>query len=134
MYVINDNFFTFWFRFIFKYTHILEIGGNKQLRSLIKRDYPTFSELTLERYFREKAIESEKYTLIGRWWEGKGENEIDMVASNEFDKKVEIYEIKRNRKNIDFTVLEEKVKTMLTAVHLFNGFDIETKGLDMQDM
>lgn len=57
-----------------------------------------------------------------------------MVASNEFDKTVEIYEIKRNRKNIDFTVLEEKVKTMLTAVRLFNGYDIETKGLDMQDM
>ena len=47
---------------------------------------------------------------------------------------VEIYEIKRNRKNIDFTDLEEKVKTMLTVVHLFNGYDIETKGLDMQDM
>ena len=43
VYVINDNFFTFGFRFIFKYTHILEIGGYKQLRALIKRDYPTFS-------------------------------------------------------------------------------------------
>ena len=134
VYIINDNFFTFWFRFIFKYTHILEIGGYKQLRSLIKRDYPTFSGLTLERYFREKAIESEKYTLIGRWWNRKGENEIDMVAANEFEKKVEIYEIKRNRKNIDFTALDEKVKTMLTTGHLFNGYDIETKGLDMQDM
>lgn len=134
VYIINDNFFTFWFRFIFKYTHILEIGGYKQLRALIKRDYPTFSGLILERYFRAKAIESEKYTLIGRWWDRKGENEIDMVAANEFDKTVEIYEIKRNRKNIDFTDLEEKVKTMLTAVHLFNGYDIETKGLDMQDM
>lgn len=104
------------------------------MRALIKRDYPSFSGLTLERYFREKAIESENYTLIGRWWNRKGENEIDMVASNEFDKKVEIYEIKRNRKNIEFTVLEEKVKTMQTAVNLFNGYDIETKGLDMQDM
>lgn len=54
-----------------------------------------------------------------------------MVAANEFEKKVEIYEIKRNRKNID---LDEKVKTMLTTGHLFNGYDIETKGLDMQDM
>ena len=134
MYIIDDNFFTFWFRFIFKYTHILEIGGYKQLRNLIKRDYPTFSGLILERYFREKAIESEKYTLIGRWWDRKGENEIDMVASNEFDKTVKIYEIKRNRKNIDFTALEQKVKTMLIAVHLFNGYDVEIKGLDMQDM
>lgn len=27
VYSIQDNFFTFWFRFIFKYGHILEIGG-----------------------------------------------------------------------------------------------------------
>lgn len=134
IYVINDNFFTFWFRFIFKYAHILEIGGYKQLRTLIKRDYPTFSGLILERYFREKAIESEKYTLIGRWWDRKGENEIDLFVSNEFERKVEIYEIKRNRKNIDFTVLEGKVKTMLTSVRLFNGYNIEVKGIDMQDM
>ena len=134
VYIVNDNFFSFWFRFVFKYTHILEIGGYRQLRALVKRDYPTFSGLILERYFREKAIESERYTLIGRWWDRKGENEIDMVAANEFDKKVEIYEIKRNRKNIDFTALAEKVRTMLNTVTLFNGYSTETKGLDMQDM
>lgn len=134
VYIVNDNFFSFWFRFVFKYTHILEIGGYRQLRALVKRDYPTFSGLILERYFREKAIESERYTLIGRWWDRKGENEIDMVAANEFDKKVEIYEIKRNRKNIDFTALAEKVRTMLDTVTLFNGYSTETKGLDMQDM
>lgn len=134
VYIINDNFFSFWFRFVFKYSHILEIGGYKQLRSLIKRDYPTFSGVILERYFRDKAIESDAYTQIGRWWDRKGENEIDMVASNEFDKVVEFYEIKRNRKNIDFSALKEKVKTLLAAVSAFNGYRIEIKGLDMQDM
>ena len=132
--VIRDNFFTFWFRFIFKYLHILEIGGYEQLRTLIRRDYATFSGLTLERYFREKAKESKKYTLIGRWWDRKGENEIDMIAANELDCKVEIYEIKRNRKNIDYSALETKSKKMLESVHLFNDYDIEVKGLDMQDM
>lgn len=134
VYVIRDNFFTFWFRFIFKYLHILEIGGYEQLRTLIRRDYATFSGLTLERYFREKAKESKKYTLIGRWWDRKGENEIDMIAANELDCKVEIYEIKRNRKNIDYSALETKSKKMLESVHLFNDYDIEVKGLDMQDM
>ena len=31
-----------------------------------------------------------------------------MIAANEIDQKVEMYEIKRNRKNINFTMLEEK--------------------------
>lgn len=134
VYVIRDNFFTFWFRFIFKYMHILEIGGYSQLCTIIKRDYPTYSGVILERYFIEKAMESNRYTQIGRWWDRKGENEIEMIAANELDRKAEIYEIKRNRKNIDLAVLEEKVKTMLATVHLFKGYDIETKGLDMNDM
>lgn len=134
VYIIRDNFFTFWFRFIFKYAHILEIDGYEQLCVIIKRDYATFSGMTLERYFRAKAKESKRYTIIGRWWDRKGENEIDMVAANELDKKVEIYEIKRNRKNISYPILDNKSKKMLSAVHIFNGYSIDEKGLDMQDM
>lgn len=134
IYIIRDNFFTFWFRFIFKYNHFIEIGAYEQLRFLIKRDYSTFSGMTLERYFREKAKESKQYTIIGRWWDRKGENEIDMIAANELDKVVEIYEIKRNRKNINFSLLEDKVKKMLEIVHLFDGYKTIIKGLDMQDM
>lgn len=134
IYVIHDNFFTFWFRFIFKYAHIIEIGGYEQLRALIKRDYPTFSGITLERYFKEKAKESKKFTLIGRWWDRKGENEIDMIAANELEQYVEICEVKRNRKNIDMAVLERKYKQMLTTVNLFNSYSTKFQGLDMHQM
>ncbi|MDE6463066.1 MAG: ATP-binding protein [Muribaculaceae bacterium] len=134
IYTIRDNFFTFWFRFIFKYSHFLEIGAFGQLRTLIKRDYPTFSGLILERYFREKAIESGKYTIIGRWWDRKGENEIDMVAANELEKELEVYEIKRNRKNINLATLKEKTKIMLDTVNIFNDYEVKIKGIDMQDM
>lgn len=134
VYVIRDNFFTFWFRFIFKYAHIIEIGGYEQLRLLIKRDYESFSGLTLERYFREKAKESKLYTMIGRWWDRKGENEIDMIAANELINKVEFYEIKRKRRNINYSLLEEKVRKMLEVTHLFNGYEIGVRGMDMQDM
>lgn len=134
VYAIRDNFFTFWFRFIFKYDHFIEVGAYRQLRELIRRDYPTFSGLTLERYFRAKAVESERYTLIGRWWDRRGENEIDMIAADELQKRVEIYEIKRNRRNIDFAALAEKTRNMLAHTHLFSGYTIEERGLDMKDM
>lgn len=134
VYIIRDNFFTFWFRFIFKYGHILEIEAYGQLRTLIRRDYPTFSGLMLERYFREKAAESGKYTIIGRWWDRKGENEIDMIAANEIDRTAEIYEIKRRRKNINIATLEEKAKVMLPQVAALNGFRMEISGLDMENM
>jgi hypothetical protein len=134
VYTISDNFFTFWFRFIFKYGHMLEIGAYEQLRILIKRDYQTFSGRMLERYFYQKAVESGKYTILGRWWDRKGENEIDLIAANEIEKTAEIYEIKRQRKNINFTILDEKVNTMLPQVEIIKGCSVEALGLDMDDM
>lgn len=134
VYIIRDNFFTFWFRFIFKYGHIIELGAYQQMRKLIRRDYTTFSGMMLERYFRAKAAETGQYTIINRWWDRKGENEIDMIAANEFDMKAEIYEIKRQRKNINIAELDEKVKIMLPQVTTLKGFEVETRGLDMEDM
>jgi uncharacterized protein len=51
-YQLNDDFFRFWFRFIFKYGFLLEIKGYEKVREIIRRDYPVFSGIALERYFR----------------------------------------------------------------------------------
>ncbi|MDR0811907.1 MAG: ATP-binding protein, partial [Paludibacter sp.] len=75
-YVIEDNFITFWFRFIYKYSHIIEIGQFSELRKIIERDYTTFSGKVLEKYFREKFIEEGGITKIGGYWDKSGENEI----------------------------------------------------------
>lgn len=134
VYTIHDNFFTFWFRFIFKYGHILEIGAYNQMRALIKRGYATFSGKMLERYFFDKAAESGSYTILGRWWDRKGENEIDLIAANEIDKTAEIFEIKRQRRNINIADLDEKVKTMLPQIPQLKGCAVEIRGLDMDNM
>lgn len=134
VYSIRDNFLTFWFRFIFKYDNIIEIGAYNQLREILRRDYPTFSGKMLERYFIAKAIESHKYTLIGQWWDRKGENEIDLIAANMLEKSVDVYEIKRKGRNASLRVLEEKAKTMLARTDCFNGYTLDCRILDMSDM
>lgn len=134
VYTLQDNFFTFWFRFIFKYGHILEIGAYEQMRTLIKRDYATFSGKMLERYFFAKAAETGKYTILGRWWDRKGENEIDLIAANEIDKTAEVYEIKRQRRNINIADLDKKAQTMLAQVEVLKGCEVEIRGLDMENM
>ena len=40
-YMINDNFFTFWFRFIFKYNYMIEIEAYDSLKTIINRDFYT---------------------------------------------------------------------------------------------
>ena len=134
VYSIHDNFFSFWFRFIFKYGHILEIGAYNQLRTLIKRDYATFSGKMLERYFYAKAAESGNYTILGRWWDRKGENEIDLIAANEINKTAEVYEIKRQRRNINIAELDKKTGAMISQIPALKGCSVKIRGLDMENM
>lgn len=104
------------------------------MRDLIRRDYSVFSGKMLERYFHAKAAESHKFTIIDRWWDRKGENEIDMIAANEIENKAEICEIKRLHKKISLASLKDKADIMLAHVHQLKGFSIELKGLDLEDM
>lgn len=134
LYIIRDNFFLFWFRFIFKYNHYIEIEAYAKLRDLISCDYTNFTGVMLERYFYAKAIEEEKYTMIGSWWDRKGENEIDMIAADEFSRSVEFFEIKRNRKNINFTLLQQKADSFMSSNNLFHNFSSSVSGLDIADM
>ena len=133
-YTIEDNFFTFWFRFIYKYSYMLEIENYESVKTIINRDYETFSGLMLERYFRRVLIERQAYTRIGGWWDRKGENEIDIVAENELDEEATFFEVKRKSDNIDMKVLENKAAAFLRATGEFKGYKISYKGLSMDDM
>jgi AAA+ ATPase superfamily predicted ATPase len=133
-YTLEDNFLTFWFRFIYKYSHIVEIGGYEQLKEIIVRDYPTFSGKILERYFRAKYIEQLRFTRIGGYWDKKGENEIDMVAVNELDKAADIIEIKRNAVNINLDKLREKGIHFMKATGELSDYKVAYKTLSTNDM
>ena len=133
-YAIEDNFFTFWFRFIHKYGYMLEIENYESVKTIINRDYETFSGLMLERWFRRVLIETHNYTRIGSWWDRKGENEIDIVAENELSGEAAFFEVKRKAENIDVDVLEKKAAAFLRATGEFKGYAISYKGLSMNDM
>lgn len=133
-YTIDDQFLKFWFRFIYKYTHIIEAGGNERLRAIAERDFTTYSGKSLEHYFNEVLKESGRYTRLGYWHDRKGENEIDIVAEDELDNKIEFIEIKRQAKNFDENVLKAKSELFLKAVGSFNGYEIIYKGLSTEDM
>lgn len=133
-YEIDDVFYSFWFRFIFKYSYIIEIENYAKLQEIIDRDYNTFSGLMLERYFHRKAIESEKFTRIGRWWNRRGECEIDLIALDELNDLALFYEIKRQKSEISIGVLKQKAETFLNATHKLKGYKIEYQGLCMENM
>ena len=134
-YEINDNFLKFWFRYYDKNQSIVEIRNFVLLRQIIESDYPTFSGLMLERYFRLKMIESHQYSAIGSWWErkkGKEANEIDIVGIRAEGKKALVAEVKRQRRNYDHKLFMEKVEHIKTAI--LSNYDIETCLWTMEDM
>ena len=133
-YTIDDQFLKFWFRFVYKYTHIIEAGGNEKLRTIAERDFTTVSGKSLEHYFNEVIKETGNYTRLGYWHDRKGENEIDIIAEDEVDNKIEFIEVKRQAKNFDEEILRGKVESFMNTVGSFNGYEIIYRGLSIEDM
>ena len=133
-YTIDDQFLRFWFRFVYKYTHIIEAGGNEKLRTIAERDFTTVSGKSLESYFYEMLKETGNYTRLGYWHDRKGENEIDIIAEDEVENKIEFIEVKRQSKNFDEDILKTKSEAFIKTVGSFKGYEIELKGLSMEDM
>ena len=133
-YSINDQFLKFWFRFVYKYNHIVEAGGNEKLKTIVSRDFTTVSGKSLENYFNELLKESGEYTRLGYWHDRKGENEIDIVAEDELENKIEFIEVKRQSKNFDEDSLKAKVQCFMKQVGNFNNYEIVYKGFSIDDM
>ena len=133
-YEIRDNFLRFWFRFVFKYNYMLEIGAYGKLVEIIARDYETYSGLVLEDFFRQRLAESQKYTRIGSWHDRRGENQIDIIAADELGKTVEFIEVKRQKRNIDLAILRAKAEVFLNTTKEFAGYDISYRGLSLDDV
>lgn len=130
-YKIEDNFLNFWFRFIYKYRSAVEISNFQYVRDIVERDYETYSGIVLEKYFRQQLTESKKYSDIQGYWDNKSENEIDIIAINEFEKRLDFFEIKRNPNRINLDILQHKAEKIAVK---FPKFKIEYNGLSLNDM
>ena len=136
---IQDNFFRFWFRYIHRYASLIEIQNLPALEQIMADDYTTFSGIALERWFKQKMMESHRYKLIGGWWQNGGSNakgnsddfEIDIVAET-LEGEVEAYEVKRNPQKYNPSRLREKVGMMQR--HLYRGREVKMQGLSMEEM
>lgn len=133
-YVISDNFITLWFRFFYKYQHFIESGALGQLRRLIDRDFASVEGFMLERFFISQMRESGLYTRIGKYWNRKGENEIDIVAVNEIDHTAEVYEVKMQKSRFDAGALNIKVEALLQDCPPLRSMSISMGCLSLDDI
>lgn len=132
---ISDNFLLFWFRFIERNRSMIELDNHDDLLDIVRRDYPTYSGLTLEKYFRKKLTEEGGFREMGSWWEakaGKGANEIDIVGIRTNGKSALVAEVKRNARNYDNKSFMAKVEHIKNKI--LSGYEIESRLYTMDDM
>ena len=130
-YEIIDNFFSFWFRFIYKNRSAIEIENYDYVKQIVKQEYSTYSGKFLEKYFIQKLKNSRKFSQIGTYWERGNQNEIDIVAVNEREKTILIVEVKRNSKKISLDKLKEKSTKL---VQKFPNYHIEFEGFSLKEL
>ena len=91
LYFIKDNFFRFWFRYVFPYQSYLEIEEiNYVLNKKIKMDFHLFVSSIFEKICRDLTFSQQKIFIkdfeilkIGKWWNKN--QEIDIIALGEND-------------------------------------------------
>ena len=132
-YRIDDCFFRFWFRFVYRNQSMIELGRFKELQSIVARDIDAFSGYALERYFRWKFTENTTYTRMGGWWDRKGENEIDLVCEDEINGRLDFYEIKRDAARIDLAALKNKTDVFFEKNPAMRSLEGECRGLSLAD-
>ena len=130
-YEIVDNFFSFWFRFIYKYKSTIEIENYEYIKNIVKRDFSIYSGKFLEKWFIHKLKLTHRYSQIGNYWERGNQNKIDIVAVNEEEKTMLLAEVKINPKKISIKKLQEKSKKLIQK---FPDYKVDFQGLSLEDL
>ncbi len=108
----TDNFFAFWFRFIFLNKSLLEEGQIDFILAKIKKDLTLFLGRIYEEALPDivhQAMRAQRvpfyFPHVGRWWLGNAE--IDWVALNPEDKSILFGEAKWTTKPVGTNIFEE---------------------------
>ena len=133
-YHIEDMFFRFWFRQVFRNQEYVELGRFKELQELVARDFDAFTGYALERYFYWKFVEDTHYVRMGSWWDRKGENEIDLVCEDEAKDALDFYEIKREKRRISLKDLERKTEAFFAKNPELREKTVAYKGRTIEEM
>ena len=133
-YHIDDMFFRFWFRQVFRNQEYIELGRFEELKELVSRDFDAFTGYALERYFFWKFVEDTHYVRMGGWWDRKGENEIDLVCEDEAKGKLDFYEIKREKNRISLKELERKAAAFFAKNPKLQESVVSHMGLSIEEM
>ena len=111
IYRIADNYFNFWFRFVFRNRNEIEEGRINKVMTLIHKSITELQSKNYERIAQEILLDASlsnhipmKIEEIGRWWD-KNE-EIDIVALNSEKNEILFGEVNWSNKPVGIDIYE----------------------------
>lgn len=112
-YFLKDNFFRFWFRYVFPNLSSLELGLSQRVMNSIKKDFNSFVGNIFEDICKESLISLNEnnqlpfvFTDMSRWWNREGD-EIDIVCLNKTRREISFAECKWQRKKVEKNLVEK---------------------------
>lgn len=132
-YRLKDQYLNFWFNFVLRNSAALSLNDFKGMRRDFLCGYAEFSGRALMQFFREKIAESPHFQVIGSWWDRKGTNEIDLVAMSNESKEAYFFEVRKNKKKYNESLLRMKVEAFLTANPAVRSCRVRIGGLSTED-
>lgn len=149
-YKIRDNFYRFWFKFVYRNISTIELGLEDEVFNLIMKDFNAYIGTIFEDVCMEFILDSGVTlpTKIGKWWHK--DKEIDIVALNEHTKEILFTECKwaenvnankilaelrekaqfvdwyNDKRKERYCIIAKSFKTRIPDVLLFDLKDIES--------
>jgi len=113
IYKIKDNYFRFYFRFVFPNLEHVELGEQDFVLNKIKSEFPrylgpAFETIMLEILREHRNLLPMEFEKMGSWW--KAGEEIDLVAVNEKADEILFGEVKYTTRKMSIKVLNDLKK------------------------
>ncbi len=100
VYRIKDNFFKFWFRYVFPNRGALELGEKGEVLEAVKEDFNTYMGHIYQEIAGQAIWSLDlpfKPFRVGRWW--RKDVEIDLVALDRWERQAAVFEVKWRKLN-----------------------------------
>ncbi len=118
-YILEDNYYSFWFRFVYPNKTLIEGGKMKELMDIIEADINIHFSHVFEKVCRQFLFEKSPiiFNKIGTWWQK--DKEIDLVALNEKTKEI-LYAECKWKKNVHAEKILVELKNKAQYVDWLN--------------
>ena len=109
IYKLCDNFFRFWFQFVYPYKSASELENYKEVNRKLTESFNISESHIYEKVCQELILGFQKklfaFERVGRWWDNN--NEVDIVALSNETKEIVFGEAKWSSKPVGTNILEE---------------------------